>query len=332
MLRSLIIVVCYLIISAFCPAANAERGDPVYLASQNPWVMVFGLPKAESGSLTTEGTLETSFLYFVTNHAISADSGDENIIWDGETTQYNLVFRYGFSDTVELGVDIPYIHHSGGYLDSMIRNFHDLFGMPNDRQEEFDKDQIHYRLQEDELTLFEMHDSANGIGDIRLSAAMPLMEDYFGEKRHLALRSQIKLPTGDAKYLLGSGGADVSIGLTYSDFQTLGNFDMVLSSHAGIIYLGDAEVLTHKQENIAVYGGISVDWLALENLEIKAQLDMHSAFYDSTLDQLGSAVQLIVGGTLYLPGDMLLDLGISEQLSTDATPDVGFYLHLQHIF
>ncbi len=332
MLRSLIMVVCCFIISAFSPAANAERGDPVYVASQNPWIMIFGLPKAESGAITTKGTLDSSFLYFVTNHAISADSGDENIIWDGETAQYNLAFRYGFSDTVELGLDIPYIHHSGGYLDSMIRNFHDLFGMPNDRQEEFDKDQIHYQLQENEVTLFEMQDSKSGIGDIRLSAAMPLMADYLGEKRHLALRSQIKLPTGDANYLLGSGGTDVSIGLTYSDFQTLGNFDMVLSSHAGIIYLGEADVLTHKQENIAVYGGLSVDWLALDNLEIKAQLDMHSAFYNSTLDQLGSAVQLIVGGTLYLPGDLLLDLGISEQLSTDATPDVGFYLHLQHIF
>ncbi len=88
-----------------------------------------------------------------------------------------------------------------------------------------------------------------------------------------------------------------------------------------------------KQKNLCARASV-VRQLAiyLDNLEIKAQLDMHSAFYNSTLDQLGSAVQLIVGGTLYLPGELLLDLGISEQLSTDATPDVGFYLHLQHIF
>ena len=332
MFRSMKIVICCFVISVYGSVVHAERGDPVYIGNQNPWVLIFGLPKAESGNLTEDGILDTSFTYFITNHAISDDSGDESIIWDGETTQYNFAFRYGFSDTVELGLDIPYVHHGGGYMDSMIRNYHDIFGMPNDRQEAFDKNQIHYQIQENEVILFQMQDSASGIGDVRLSAAMPLMIDSLGEKRHLALRSQIKLPTGDAKYLLGSGATDVSIGLTYSDFETLNNFDMVLSSHAGVIYLGDADVLTNKQENIAVYGGISIDWLALENLEIKAQLDMHTALYDSDLVQLGSSIQLLVGGTLYLPGDMLLDLGISEQLSTDATPDVGFYLHLQHVF
>ncbi|MCP4274158.1 MAG: hypothetical protein GY781_19725, partial [Gammaproteobacteria bacterium] len=54
MLRSLIMVVCCFIISVFSPAAHAERGDPVYVASQNPWIMIFGLPKAESGAITTE--------------------------------------------------------------------------------------------------------------------------------------------------------------------------------------------------------------------------------------------------------------------------------------
>jgi hypothetical protein len=43
-------------------------------------------------------------------------------------------------------------------------------------------------------------------------------------------------------------------------------------------------------------------------------------------------LQLLAGGTVHLPGEILLDLGISEQLSTDATPDVGFYLMLRHTF
>jgi len=61
-------------------------------------------------------------------------------------------------------------------------------------------------------------------------------------------------------------------------------------------------------------------------------MDLHTAFYDSELKQLGSSMQLLAGGTARMPGNVLLDLGISEQLITDATPDVGFYLSLRHLF
>jgi len=312
--------------------AHAERGDPIYVANQNPFVQIFGLPKAEAGSITPSGKLDVGFLYHVSNNAISADAGNEEIIWDGETAVYNLRFRYGVSDRLELGMDVPYIDHSGGYLDSLIRNFHDLFGMPNDRQEEFDKNQIHYQLKENGSTTYEMKEREHGFGDLRFTAAIPLMGRTTKEQRHLALRPQIKLPTGDADHLLGSGGTDVSVGLAYSDFETLRKLNMVLTSHAGMIYMGNTKVLRDKQLHFAGYGGASLGWLATEHLEFKLQMDLHSAFYDSDLKQLGSSLQLLAGGTAHLPGNILLDLGITEQLITDATPDVGFYLFVRRLF
>lgn len=317
-------------------AAPTRLADPIYVANQNPFVQIFGLPKAEPGTITPKGKLDVGFTYHVSNNAISADAGDESIIWDGETAQYNMRFRYGVSDRLELGMDLTYTDHSGGYLDSLIRHYHDLFGFPNDRQEEFDKNQIHYRLQEisgtTTNTTFEMENRAHGFGDIRFSAAIPLFLDSLHEQRHLALRPQIKLPTGDADDLLGSGGTDVSVGLAYSDFQTLRKFNVALSSHAGMIYMGNTKVLRDKQRHFAGYGGVALNWMATDYLVFKLQMDLHTAFYDSELKQLGSSMQLLAGGTARLPGDMLLDLGISEQLITDATPDVGFYLSLRHLF
>ena len=312
--------------------ASAEQGAPVYVANQNPFVQIFGLPKAESGMITPAGKLDVGFLYFVSNNAISDDSGDESIIWDGETALYNLRFRYGVSERLELGMDVPYVDHGGGYLDSFIRQFHSLLGFPNDRQEEFDKNQIHYQLRENGTTTVEMKNRKQGIGDIRFSAAFPVFVKSHKRQRHLALRSQIKLPTGDFSYLLGSGGTDVSMGLAYSDFQTLRNLNMVLSSHAGMIYMGNTKVLRDKQNHVAGYGGITLNWLATNCLEFKVQMDIHSAFYESDLKQLGSSIQLLAGGTAHLPGGILLDLGISEQIITDATPDVGFYLLARRLF
>jgi len=321
-----------IIIISAVSMAYAEQAAPIYVANQNPFVQIFGLPKPEAGTITPKGRLEVGFLYQVSNNAIDSEANGESLIWDGETAQYNFSFRYGVSDKLELGVDVPFIQHSGGYLDSMIRNYHKMMGFPNDRQEQFEKNQIHYLLKENGTTLFEMQEKRSGLGDIRFSAATPLFSKSLHSQRYLALRSLLKLPTGDSKYLLGSGGTDVSMGLAYSDYQTLRGINTVLFANCGMIYMGNTTVLRDQQRHFAGYGGVSLDWLALDWLELKLQLDMHSAFYESELNQLGSSMQLLAGGTLHLPGEVLLDLGISEQLTTDATPDVGFYLIVRHLF
>ncbi len=61
----------------------------------------------------------------------------------------------------------------------------------------------------------------NGLGDIRLTAAIPLFSDTLKMRRHLAIRTVFKLPTGDFEGLLGSGGTDLATGLAYSDFELL---------------------------------------------------------------------------------------------------------------
>jgi len=311
--------------------AYAEQATPIYVANQNPFVQIFGLPKPEAGTITPKGRLEAGFLYQVSNNAIDSEANGESLIWDGETAQYNFSFRYGVSDKLELGVDVPFIQHSGGYLDSMIRNYHKMMGFPNDRQEQFEKNQIHYKVN-GKGTDFEMQEKRSGLGDIRVSAAIPLFSKSLHPQRYLALRPLLKLPTGDSKYLLGSGGTDVSMSLAYSDYKTLSGINTVLSANCGMIYMGNTKVLRDLQRHFAGYGGVSLDWLALDWLELKLQLDMHSAFYESELNQLGSSMQLLAGGTLHLPGGVVLDLGISEQLTTDATPDVGFYLLARHLF
>lgn len=314
-------------------AVTAEQAMPIYVANQNPFVQVYGLPKAEPGTITPKGRLEAGFLYFVSNNAISADvSNGESIVWDGETAQYNLKFRYGLAERLELGLDIPYIQHSGGWLDSIIRNYHDLAGFPNDRQEQFEKDQIDYEVADNGTIRYALKEQASGLGDVRVSAAVPLLDPTVRAKRHLAIRSILKLPTGEADELLGSGGTDVSLGLAYTDYRLLSGINTVLSAYGGGIFIGESDVLSEKQNRFAGYGGVSLDWFVLHYLELKLQLDFHSAFYDSELKQLGTSIQLLAGGTAHLPGELMLDLGISEQLVTDATPDVGLYLFLSRLF
>jgi hypothetical protein len=312
---------------------DPDMADPIYAANQNPFAQIFGLPKAEPGTLTPKGKLEVGFLYFVSNNSISNNAPNgETIIWDGETAQYTLRFRYGATDYLELGVDLPVVQHSGGYLDSLIRNYHDMMGFPNNRQEQFAKNQINYQVTDNGTETYALNEPRSGLGDIRFSAAIPLLRNDTESKRYLAIRSMLKLPTGESNDLLGSGGTDLSLGLAYSDYELLSKLNIILSAHAGLLYLGDAEVLESLQNHYAGYGGLFANWHALRWLDLKLQLDVHSAFYDSELKQLGSSLQLLGGAAVKLPGEIYLDFGISEQLITDATPDVGFYLMARRLF
>jgi hypothetical protein len=326
-------MVCCIFLAASVFRVYPEQGIPIYVANQNPFIQIFGLPRAEPGTIISKGRLEGGFLYYVSNNAIDGTGANgEFIIWDGETAQYTFRFRYGLSDKIEIGLDVPFIDHSRGYLDSIIRRTHDLWRMPNDRQNAFNKNDLHYKYDAYGKTLYETQNRKTGLGDIRLSAGIPVLQRALRPNRYLAVRALLKLPTGDPDELLGSGGADASLGLALSDYQTLSAIHTALYAYTGVIYLGEADLFRDRQRNAAGYGGISLDWPAMDWLELKLQLDMHSPFYHSELKQLGSSLQLLAGGTLHLPGEVLLDLGMSQQLVTDATPDVGFYLFLRHLF
>jgi hypothetical protein len=70
-----------------------------------------------------------------------------------------------------------------------------------------------------------------------------------------------------------------------------------------------------------------VGFRALPSLELKAQIEGHTAVFDgSDLDYLGDAVMLTVGGALHFGSGWRLDLGVSEDLAVESAPDVVFVI------
>ena len=107
---SIISISLLFLLSAF--QVRAAENSPIYLANQNPFVLIYGLPKSEAGFITPKGKLDAMFGYFVSNNAFSETaSNGESMIWDGETASYNLRLRYGVGERLEVGLDMPYIQH-----------------------------------------------------------------------------------------------------------------------------------------------------------------------------------------------------------------------------
>ncbi|NND36618.1 MAG: DUF3187 family protein, partial [Gammaproteobacteria bacterium] len=208
--QALVVGVC--LIGLVPTSAARSPADTVFaVRNHNPFLQVFGLPAVQTATLSGEGETDFGVSLELANNADFGDSDTERFLVDGESYFFTLSLRRRVKSWLELGADVPLVIHDGGFMDSGIKNWHDLFGMSNTKRTGVD-DQLRYLYEANGNTLYELSSSASGIGDIQLTAAVPLREQA-RDGYALALRSSLKLPTGDDRKLTGSGAADLATAL-----------------------------------------------------------------------------------------------------------------------
>ena len=190
-----------------CGVADAES-----LANQDrsPLVAVFGLPSGQDARLAPVGRWQTSMTLATASHAIDERSSTESLSLDGQTSTLHLAAVIGLTQDVEIGIEMPWVRHGPGNLDSFIDTFHATFGLPEGPRARQGVDQFALRYQSGAGPDVDLVAPVTGLGDIHLHAAVSL---WSGETLRTALLAGVKLPTGDATAVLGSGAADWRIGL-----------------------------------------------------------------------------------------------------------------------
>jgi len=298
--------------------------QPFLTSNQNPFIQIYSVPPAQSSHLAGGGTWRIAFQLDLTNNSIAEDDPTESIVIDGETYRGTLWLSHGLSDQFELGIAIPYVMQRQGIFDHFIEQWHDTFGLTNSKRTVFEEDQLNYAYTGTEASQ-QVDEPAEGLGDIRLTLGYPVYQDD-AETRSVALHAGLKLPSGDAAKLLGSGGTDLALQLSATDGRLLAGWKSVLFWSVGVLRLGNGEVLEAIRRDYVVIGSLGLGRPMTERTALKLQLDGHSSFYDSDLAPLGSStVQLTVGGQIDLPGNSSLDLGLVENLFTDTAPDLVFH-------
>ncbi len=306
-------------LSAAIPA-RAEAWFP--MRNHNPFLQVFGLPAGEPASLQPEGTYRYRVSLAIANHAEQDQTALESGETDGESYFLDLTYRYGLRDGLELGVDVPLVAHAGGFLDGPIENWHDLWGLSNSRRSG-PRDQIDYRYVAPDGDTYRLQSSEAGIGDIRLGAALRLGNP--GRKRAWALRAGVKLPTGDADKLLGSGAVDYYLSLHLDDRYSLAGRELRVSALAGTLFPGDGDTVPAEQRDAVGFVGMALAWQASRRWSLMAQVNGESAYYDSDLEILGAnSVQLTVGGAYRARSGLSVRFGVVEDILGNATSDIAF--------
>jgi hypothetical protein len=312
-------------------SAYADDYAPLPMTNQSPLVQIHGLPALGSPRLLRPDQLEVSVGSEAANYFYANTTPVESLLLDGETHRTALTVRYG-TRGAEWGVEVPYLSHSGGSMDSFIENWHETFGMRNGGRHEVPRHQLGYIYQRNGIELLRLTRTARGVGDMRVYGARPLLRDE-GDV-DVALRTSLKLPTGESSELLGSGAYDLALWLSAGCSQTACPGTVRWTAGGGVLWLGQGDVLPQLQRKLVSFGGIGMGWRALETVVLKTDLRLHSRFYDgSELEPLhATTVQLLLGALWNITARTTLEVGLSEDLKVYSAPDVSLMINLRSNF
>lgn len=311
------------------PSAASADEPWLPLRNHNPFLQIFGLPAFETAVEAGNGETAAYLSFDIANHAEENLIPAESITLDGESYYLTLAMRYGTSDMLSLGIDIPFVGHAGGFLDGPIENWHDIWGLSNSKRSG-PRNELLFRYDSPQLASYELVSGGFGLGDIRLSAAMPLYRSA-ERGREAGVRASLKLPTGDGDELRGSGATDVSVSLYAADNGKFAKQNLSVSALAGVLILGTGEVLPEIQRDAVVFAGIAVAWQPTDTFGISTELYAQGAYYDSALDEIGDqSVQFAFGGFYVFRGSRTrISLALIEDLFHDATTDFALQFSIR---
>ena len=304
---------------ATCSVAVAE---PFTVRDQNPFLAGFGLPSAMPTRLAAgedrgwSGGLDVSW----GSTALVQQSGSEALIVDAETREARLTLQRPLSERFAFQLQLPHRYTGAGNLDGFIDGWHDAFGLPDGARSDLPSDAIDITYIRDRSQRLSMNSSASGLADIQASLGYDVVAS---EAAALSAWLSVKLPTGDADKLTGSGATDVSFSLAG---ERRLDADWSLFGQASVTWLGEGDLLSYRQRSVLWSGLAGLSGRVWRGLSLKAQVDAHSAAFDSDLDFLNEAVVLTVGGDYRFASGWLMNIGVSEDIAVEHSPDVVFLL------
>ncbi|MFW2374458.1 MAG: DUF3187 family protein [Gammaproteobacteria bacterium] len=308
-----------------CSTSHAQNPAPFLTRDMNPLVLPYGLPLPAPARLLSRNEQSFTTSLNISNTINVEQRDNENLHVDVETYQLNLIQSWGF-DQWMLRMQLPFTAHNGGFLDSWIENYHDFMHLPKDIRPLYPQDDLNIGYSVDGSQLLKLDHTVTDPGDIAVQAAyQAIHETDFA----LSLWAGLELPTGNSDHLTGSGSVDVSFWLAMD--KGFIN-DRWLYSNLGLLFISDGDILPGQQKHSIVFGNLGMQFQPWEMILLKAQLDMHSAFYDSATKFLDHVIQLTFGGSVLISDRHHIDIAVVEDIRPGTSPDVNFNISWNMFF
>ncbi len=301
----------------------AEAG-PITTPNLSPPVVIHGGP-AWTIAPESDHRLSWELTGAAANHFSLDQSNNDRVRLDGETRYLHFGLRWQALDRWIVGIDIPWIQHTDGELDSFIDSWHDFFGLPDGGRDSRARDQLEFSYLNGGDVVFNLTEATSGLGDIRVGAGRIL-----GESANWLLWAELKIPSGEISRLTGSGGSDVAVSLTHRGRTERWQRPLNWYWGASVSHLGETELRAAESKSVVARAMGGLTYQLFEGVAFKTQLELASPHYAGTLEPLADpSLQLALGAEVRLGQASLLDLIIVEDLSVNASPDVTFIINFR---
>ncbi len=303
-----------IVLAAAVRPAAAQLSEPLDIRNLNPLVAIFGLPAWDTVS---PGNRFDATVDIANHYRLSLRVG-ELLVLDGETVRTTLSYARGFGDGWSVGAELPYFHVGGGVLDDAIDGWHSAFHLPDGGRNNRPEGQLLFVLGDQDGFFYRLSEPQSGVGDAQIKIARTI-----GPDDGLVLQAAVKLATGDEAMLAGSGSTDWSLTLLRAESLPARRRPAGYYWGVGVVRAGKPDLIEFAAEEwvyTAILGG---SWQPWRRFGLKAQLDYHSPFYNSPLEEIGeAAIQATFGAWMQRNERSSLEFALVEDLEVSTAPDV----------
>lgn len=271
----------------FFALSSYHNYGPIETRSQNPLSILFvGVPL--EGTLTLpkkrlKASLETNFSNLFERRPSVTGTG---IDLDMELLRTSFNFRYGIIENLELGLELPFLSFSGGFMDSFIQGYHQAFGFPNAGRDRVPNGRFNYQITQNGGSLFQADQSDFGLSDLSLFQKFKFMDESKSIPG-IAFKSALKIPSGNSGEATGSGRVDFAFSLlAEKSFKRLHGYTQL-----GLMALGGHGTLDPILRKAAFFFAQAFEFNVTEHMSFVGQINGNtSLFKNVTIPELSRAV------------------------------------------
>jgi Protein of unknown function (DUF3187) len=304
---------------------NPAAGGPLPVRNQHPAQLTVLHQAPASARVLAAGRAAARVDAAYTSLFLRGSRGGDSFTMDGEYLRVANRLRAGLGAGLELGLELPVAHASGGFLDSFLIDYHEWFGFPDQNRSTTPRDRFEVRAIDNGNTVFELDRHGVELLDVPLQLTWQLLAAT-ADRPGLAVRGAVELPTGDDERGYGNGQVDYGIGLLaehrtgavawYGHLQhtfagTPGPARRLGFDFADVTSMGLASELPLTADLAAL---VQVEW---ETSTLRA-LDLAVATREHLL--------LWVGGRWQAGADWSVEVGFGEDLQSLVSPDFTAWL------
>jgi hypothetical protein len=299
-----------------CTICGAARADEFFLVrDENPLTRGFYLPLPSDSRSSDGGNLAA--MLSISNTLNVESRGDESLIVDGESDTLRLVYGNSLSDSWAYRFTVPIIHDSGGFLDSIIADWHRWFDFDPGNRPYFPKNQLVYSYTG--RGAVDLQRSQTSFGDISAEAGWYAVDNG---GRTVSLWGGLEAPTGSVSRLTGDGAWDGALwahgAWRWTNWQ--------LAAELGLVQPFGDEIFAGFAHQTSLFGRFALTRSLGANWSLRAQLDGQTRrVSDSEMRFLGPSLQLTVGAERRFLGRWRIAFGFAEDAAVNTAPDITFF-------